>query len=61
MELRQMLEKLHQNRFEHFSIHEADFIEKMHNKVIYARRAPEGTESQTIRRLFQMFVKRSLR
>ena len=55
-----MLKKLYQNRFEYFSVHEADFIEKMHNKIVYANRLPDGTEPQTIRKLFQLFVKRSL-
>lgn len=40
--------------------HERDFIQALHNKVIYANRKPDPEEIRTLKTMYQLFIKRKL-
>lgn len=62
MELEEMVKKLHRNKESHALMdHEKEFIEQMYTKLIYSGRPAEGTETKTIKKLYQLFLKRSLK
>lgn len=62
MEVKEMLKKLHSNINSHALMeHEKDFIERMHKKIIYGGRPAEPSDIRTIKKMYQLFLKRTLK
>ncbi|TNE70618.1 hypothetical protein EP331_11695 [bacterium] len=59
MELQEIILQMYNGRYKHLTEHEIDFIEAMYKKIIYSRRAPEGSDEASIRRMYKVFIKRS--
>ncbi|MGM0588323.1 MAG: hypothetical protein ACQETE_07920 [Bacteroidota bacterium] len=62
METKEMLKKLHSNINSHALMeHEKDYVERLHKKIIYSGRPPEANDVRTIKKLYQLFLKRSMK
>lgn len=62
MEVQEMVKKLHNNiNSASLSEHEQEYVEKMYMKLIYSRRPAEPAEIKTIKRLYQLYLARSIK
>ena len=60
MDLNKILKEMYQNIDSPvFSDHERIYIDNMYKKIVYAGRPPEGTDSKTVKRLYQVYISRT--
>jgi hypothetical protein len=62
MDTKEMLKKLHSNiNSSALMEHEKDYVERLHKKIIFSGRPAEPSDVRTIKKLYQIFLKRSMK
>jgi len=61
MDLKMMIDTMHDEiNSSYLREHEAEYIEKAYKKIVYSGRDPDAAEIKTIKKMYQMYLKRKL-
>lgn len=59
MDIKTMIKEMYnQLNSSYLKDHERDYVEKMYTKLVYANRPAEGSDTKTVKRLYQIYLSR---